>query len=149
MSVEAFLRSVSEWSDLHDTILKRLEIVPLSENDRDTIDSLSISAKKSLIAQTAFGTASTIDKLDTVLNRMYKILRHAEGDIKERMHDIVVMIESDFQFKERTIREICDDIDVSSSRKNKLLTMYRQKSFLNSFIVERSMHFLRRVAAET
>ena len=110
-SVEAFLRSVSEWSDLHDTILKRLEIVPLSENDRDTIDSLSISAKKSLIAQTAFGTASTIDKLDTVLNRMYKILRHAEGDIKERMHDIVVMIESDFQFKERTIREICDDIE--------------------------------------
>ena len=140
---DSFLRCVSEWSDLHDSVLRHLEIVPASW--KDSMDSLTISAKKSLCSSTRFGARETIESLERVLDRMYEIVRGEVDDVelKSRMKDVVVMVESDFQFKEVVIREICEGNEISSTRKTKLLTMYRQKSFLNPFVVNRSMRYIR------
>ena len=141
---DSFLRCVSEWTDLHDSILKRLESIPISWKDESSMDSLSDSTKKSLCSETRFGAKETIETLEKVLNEMYEIVRDVDDlKLKRRMKDVLVMMESDFQFKEVAIREICEGDEVSSTRKTKLLTMYRQKSFLNPFVVNSSMRYIR------
>ena len=108
------------------------------------MDSLSDSTKKSLCSETRFGAKETIETLEKVLNEMYEIVRDVDDlKLKRRMKDVLVMMESDFQFKEVAIREICEGDEVSSTRKTKLLTMYRQKSFLNPFVVNSSMRYIR------
>ena len=75
---------------------------------------------------------------------MVEIIKNVKDlKLKPRMKEVLVMMESDFQFKEFAIREICEGDEVSSTRKTKLLTMYRQKSFLNPFVVNSSMRYIR------
>ena len=142
-----FIRCVEEWSELHDSILKRLELVPSSQHDDETMLSMSESSKKILTSETRFGSISMIKSLENVLNDMYDILRSTkDAELHKRMNDIVVMIESDFQFKNHAIREICEKDETLS--KTRALTMYRQKSFLNPLIVEPAMRFIRHHAAK-
>ena len=100
--------------------------------------------KEISVFRDAIRSAETIAKLEKVLNEMVEIIKNVSDlKLKSRMKEVLVMMESDFQFKEFAIREICEVTRCPRRERRKLLTMYRQKSFLNPFVVNSSMRYIR------